>query len=458
MLLTDLPVEILETIVGLCDPLDVAGIAQTTQQFRSLIYTTTDDTLWRNLYLAQPLDDPRKCLNFTGEKRSDINWKEELQCFIRARTVLRQMSLGKAGELGSILQTLISLVSHTPPKPHADPDSAFSKNLVTAQALLCTGWIDVVEESTDSTSLANLECQLINRLHTYYGLTSNDIKVQTRAKMKGFVYNMQNYTFDTGFGPWDSEGNVNWVHLNALRNAVSMQLLFNNFGDEDILGEDRTIKYNLYPLSLPYIQSILPPDREDSSQDGGGSPTDAVAQDRDWAGVEGEWIVAFCFCDHRELLVFNDDITAPGFPEDVSLFEGESGDHFHEVFRLMNVDLKVTGTAFDAASPSKGKISFVGVMKEHQDSTIHGTVTMSKEGYVHWHFYSGDGNEDIWESDGVQVGGLRSEYGVLGCWTTRFHEPDDPVGESAVIQPESGAKLTIANHARSILATQSAKE
>jgi hypothetical protein len=79
----------------------------------------------------------------------------------------------------------------------------------------------------------------------------------------------------------------------------------------------------------------------------------------------------------------------------------------------MNVDLKVTGTAFDAASPSKGKISFVGVMKEHQDSTIHGTVRMSKEGYVHWHFvsalpltqrryahryqYSGDGNEDIWE-------------------------------------------------------------
>lgn len=288
MQLTELPVEILESILGICDPLDVARISQVNQQFHRLIYTTGDDTLWRNLYLAQPLDDPRTCLNFNGENRSSIDWKKELQAFIRARTVLLQISLGNPGELESILQTLLGLVSHTPPKTNFDHDSASSKNLVTTQALLCTGWIDVVEESIDNSQVANLDCQLINRLHTYYGLTNNDIKLKTRAKAKGYVYNMQNYGFDTGFGPWDSEGGVNWVHLNALRNVVSMHLLLNNFDDEDILGEDNTIKYNLYPLSLPYIQSVV---RSMAVEDAGEAEgqKDAGEDRDDWAGVAGEW-------------------------------------------------------------------------------------------------------------------------------------------------------------------------
>lgn len=33
-------------------------------------------------------------------------------------------------------------------------------------------------------------------------------------------------------------------------------------------------------------------------------------------------------------------------------------------------------------------------------------------------------------SEGVQVGGLRSSFGVLGIWTTIFHDEHDPVGKS----------------------------
>lgn len=35
----------------------------------------------------------------------------------------------------------------------------------------------------------------------------------------------------------------------------------------------------------------------------------------------------------------------------------------------------------------------------------------------------------IISSEGVQVGGLRSTFGVLGSWTTIFHDADDPVGK-----------------------------
>ncbi len=35
----------------------------------------------------------------------------------------------------------------------------------------------------------------------------------------------------------------------------------------------------------------------------------------------------------------------------------------------------------------------------------------------------------FYSSEGVQVGGLRSAFGVLGSWTTIFHDADDPVGK-----------------------------
>ena len=38
--------------------------------------------------------------------------------------------------------------------------------------------------------------------------------------------------------------------------------------------------------------------------------------------------------------------------------------------------------------------------------------------------------------EGVQVGGVRSYFGVLGSWTTIFHEQHDPVGKSLLVLRE----------------------
>jgi hypothetical protein len=44
-----------------------------------------------------------------------------------------------------------------------------------------------------------------------------------------------------------------------------------------------------------------------------------------------------------------------------------------------------------------------------------------------------DGNfgtkADTFSSAGVQVGAAQSQFGVLGTWTTVFHERDDPLGK-----------------------------
>ena len=46
---------------------------------------------------------------------------------------------------------------------------------------------------------------------------------------------------------------------------------------------------------------------------------------------------------------------------------------------------------------------------------------------------SGDQGNAIWNCEGVQVGALGSSFGVLGSWTTIFHDIDDPVGEKSQI-------------------------
>ena len=77
---------------------------------------------------------------------------------------------------------------------------------------------------------------------------------------------------------------------------------------------------------------------------------------------------------------------------------------------------------------------------------------MSVDDQIRWHFVScvllvkvfksvlidvffvqvsGDQGDDIWNCEGVQVGGLGSSFGILGSWTTIFHDIDDPVGEES---------------------------
>ena len=41
---------------------------------------------------------------------------------------------------------------------------------------------------------------------------------------------------------------------------------------------------------------------------------------------------------------------------------------------------------------------------------------------------AGSPYEDEWASEGVQIGGAGSAYGVLGLWTGAEHNADDPVG------------------------------
>ena len=52
-------------------------------------------------------------------------------------------------------------------------------------------------------------------------------------------------------------------------------------------------------------------------------------------------------------------------------------------------------------------------------------------------------------SEGIQVGSVRSAYGVLGSWTTTLHEQGDPVG-GRFYQLPSRKELTLCRTIRDV--------
>jgi len=301
-----------------------------------------------------------------------------------------------------VLQTLLMMIlCHSPWSSNTAAAAVSSLNLRWISVVLQHGFIDRVEEEM-MTSLTFAERQLLSRLHCCYGLTEKDMEPQARVKSRVYVYTMRNYQPENDYGPLLSNGAVNWEHMQALHHVVSMHLVdLNEAGTE----------FPSFPMSLPQTQIVIPvgPDGEEGKEN-----------QEDWVGLKGSWIISFCFCNHRDLIGFNEQL-----PLDTSMVEHPE---FREVFRSLNVNLYLKGTEPDPAHPTNPVLYFFGEMQTPSTSTMIGRVRMSVDNQIQWHFVSGDQGNAIWNCEGVQVGGLGSSFGILGSWTTIFHDIDDPVG------------------------------
>ena len=282
----DLPTSIVEEILVLCDPIEVAKASQTCYALRTLIYDSQDSKLWRDLYLAQQFDDLRRCFSPNGQPPGppdQIDWKRSLQRLVRAGKIVGNLSLLRPGELEGILQTLLRMILYHSPWSLNTDKSGPSLNLVWVSDILQHGFIDQVEEMK---SLTFAERQLISRLHCCYGLTQRDMERQARVNSRVYVYTISNYRFENDYGPFFSNGSVNWEHVQALHHVVSMHLVD--------MGEEGEFEFPVFPMSLPQMRMMIPlvTDGEESKGNKG----------LDWIGLEGLWALSFCFCDHRDLL------------------------------------------------------------------------------------------------------------------------------------------------------------
>ncbi|KAJ3777165.1 hypothetical protein FB446DRAFT_718883 [Lentinula raphanica] len=437
-----LPIEILEEVLIVSDPIEVGMVSCCSRFFYNLVYNSSGNSsqhLWRALYLAQPFDDPTICVSQTGRPRiGEFDWKSELQAIIRARTVLCDVSICKPLERIQVLRTLLHMVCWVPPlRSYNDINGNTSQNLLWVAAVTRGGIFldsDKIGLSSDDPVLAEEEAQLRARLHTIIGITPADNKPASRLAARAYIYNMRHYNWANEFGPFlptSTEGNgtgrVNWVHIKHIHHSITMHMLE--------LADDTAFEVVIYPLSFPFTQIIIPEGID-------------LDQEEDWAGVNGEWTVSFCFVDHSLLLRYNNISDPETGGLRVSLLADPI---FQEMFRSMTVRLQVTNVKEDPNHPGRPRIYFLGAVEQSPDGspTINGYVCMTDDDQIRWHFVSGEQGQAIWSSEGIQVGGIRSSYGVLvsneyslnmsgpvhqlqdiqGSWTTIFHDEDDPVGE-----------------------------
>ncbi|KAG6329029.1 hypothetical protein ID866_10061 [Astraeus odoratus] len=459
--ITTLPLELLERILYMLDPLDVSVVAQSGHFFRELVYGAKQcQRFWRGLYLSQPLDDPRSTVTHLGNPRwktgqagsrydlttttmesttihtevdivldsvtepNDIDWRSELQRIIRARTVVRNHHACRQGEWREVLETLLHLATTLPPVPFSESECT-SRNIKWLLKLLRDGDFFDIDKGMDegyyqdgcgrhqemeqdggemdpnwtrqlNQPLTPEESQMLAQLHTLVGLTRQDLtQPQKRIASRAFVYDLRNCSEANAYGPFMPDGSmyVDWKYMQALEH-VYMMLWIEMEREEDTKecgGVEVDMDDNRWgtPSNLLLCQSFIPPGMN-------------LDTETDWAGVEG--------------------LCSPP-PLDTSIFEG---DEVQEMHSSVTFYFRVTDIEHDPDHPTRPKISYAGELDGH--FSVLGWVRLTPDDQVWWHFGGGNRDQPVWNGEGIGLGGVRSQAGILGVWSTVFHDREDPVG------------------------------
>ncbi|THV06337.1 hypothetical protein K435DRAFT_773301 [Dendrothele bispora CBS 962.96] len=136
-----LPQEVVEEILILCalfhSPTSIACLAQTSRYFRDIIYDTTDNHLWREVYLTT-FDDPRPsfdCVNtaiakgpFQVEVGGDFDWRTRYQASIQLEKIFKKGIIAVNGVesepnyLRDSFKALLSAIDTAHPRNPSPPE------------------------------------------------------------------------------------------------------------------------------------------------------------------------------------------------------------------------------------------------------------------------------------------------------------------------------------------------
>ncbi|KIO23080.1 hypothetical protein M407DRAFT_113448 [Tulasnella calospora MUT 4182] len=290
-----------------------------------------------------------------------------------------------------------------------------------------------------------------------------------RTAARAFVYNRDNYIPSNKYAPLlnDLQGGFKpyWRHLEDLMVVLMWDLA--EEAPHTLLGPllpgetetDRAARFRppedldaLRPHSAPGWKEQLTAAAEwESAQ-----KEDAIEEKKekgkegegktwndwdDWAGVEGRWSRVVSFMDYRDFARFNFHLRGNGRRHDISIFEESD---FMEATRIITVELRITrieSFSDSRHSPAavrlnRPRIHFAGksyMPHPHgppaiEMSRLRGFVECLASEDIRWQMISSYGGEERWSSEGVQIGGVGSARGVVGCWTGVDHDIGDPVG------------------------------
>ena len=108
-----IPAEITEHALTFLHPLDIAQFSQTCHLAYTMVYGSSDQYLWHQLFLVHPFDDPHKS-NDGPNSSVPYNWLKVLQSRVKAELVAFNIKQWLDKQV-STLETLISIILHVLP-------------------------------------------------------------------------------------------------------------------------------------------------------------------------------------------------------------------------------------------------------------------------------------------------------------------------------------------------------
>lgn len=257
-----IPVELTHRILTFCRPRDVVVFSRTCRVAYEL---ARDDYLWQQLWPAYPFDGP----GVTSSRRQLVGlptaafeaWRVELVRRMKAEFMAtmkrKDLSRVSIGDKMDALDTLISVVSQALP---ALDDTSPSADMRWLDTLLHKSELVISKTATDNPpEIAKRQAHLRSCMGPARIFRTGRQISARRNESRAFVYDLRKYSSQNDFGPFDTNTNVNWIHVEHLINVI--------------LANIRDLPSHLTPpLELESLRAYSAPGQYSQP---------------DWAGVEG---------------------------------------------------------------------------------------------------------------------------------------------------------------------------
>ncbi|KAF4623349.1 hypothetical protein D9613_002064 [Agrocybe pediades] len=404
------PVELAQDILSFCHPWDVAAFSKTCRGAYALVYQSTDQYLWRQLFHGYSFDPPQYSSE-PSRRKEKKDWKKELICRMKAELILFRGPRTEV-ETKEMLQTLITVIedsSYILSRTGFSRNTKWLKRMVRQSLLLNNLYSISTEDDAEAQLHAQIRSYLALTIHPKQDESTLALFLERRDTSRAYVYNLEHYKATNQWGPFHTDGSVNWTHVEYLQDVVSC---------------------NIRELPGSWAQT-RPPSCLDPPREGRAS---GLMSEEDWAGVEGTWRRYVCFMDYRDLFAFNFTELAGG-PKNPKFFKDP---RFREATRLIELKLHIARSSelryyrppTESHHPAYPTLCIGGSSKgvNGNEAIVEGCVIMGQDGVARWEIISIYDDHPQWSSHGVQIGGVGSAMGVIGVWTTTNHDPDDPAG------------------------------